>query len=198
MTEIMLSVRPKWCELIVSGKKRVEVRRTKPKCDTPFRAYIYCTEGDVVLYSDGKQYVTDWHKILNRGAVKGFEKASGFKMLNGKVIGEFVCDRIDEVDVIDSDLLTYITVNGKSNMGISRAACLNVDDFHKYLGNKTGYSWHISNLKIYDKPKELSEFWKANVVCPRGIQKNDCDGCWDCEITRPPQSWYYVKNERCE
>lgn len=40
---VMLSIRPKWCEKIASGKKTVEVRKTRPKLDTPFKCYIYCT-----------------------------------------------------------------------------------------------------------------------------------------------------------
>ena len=49
------------------------------------------------------------------------------------------------------------------------------DDMVNYLGNKDGYGWHIADLKIYDKPRELSEFW--------GRKK----------LTRPPQSWQYVE-----
>lgn len=40
---VMLSIRPKWCEKIVSGEKTIEVRKTRPKLDTPFKCYIYCT-----------------------------------------------------------------------------------------------------------------------------------------------------------
>ena len=38
-----MSIQPKWCELIASGKKTIEVRKTKPKFETPFKVYIYCT-----------------------------------------------------------------------------------------------------------------------------------------------------------
>ena len=59
------------------------------------------------------------------------------------------------------------------------------------------YGWHISDLKIYDKPKRITQF-KGNCRL-----KNSCLGCpdWnyqmaDCNgrtITRPPQSWCYVE-----
>ena len=64
-------------------------------------------------------------------------------------------------------------------------------EIHEYLGNKDGYGWHISGLKIYDKPRELDWFRKL-LECHRGNDRQNCVGCWDCEIKRPPQSWRYV------
>lgn len=75
-------------------------------------------------------------------------------------------------------------------------SCVSTSDLMKYANGKRLRGWHVSALIIYDKPKQLSEFWKANVVCHRGTQKNDCDGCWDCEITRPPQCFCYVERRR--
>lgn len=40
---VLISIRPKWCELIASGEKTIEVRKTRPKLETPFKCYIYCT-----------------------------------------------------------------------------------------------------------------------------------------------------------
>ena len=62
MKSVLLSIKPEWCELIASGKKTLEVRKTKPKLNTPFKCYIYCTKGK----SDNQS--------------------------SGKVIGEFTCD----------------------------------------------------------------------------------------------------------
>ncbi len=71
-----------------------------------------------------------------------------------------------------------------------------------------GWGWHISDLVIYDKPKELSEF---ATFCDKNV--NHCANCehylfdnddlngyrrW-CGVyrrkplTRPPQSWCYVE-----
>jgi len=44
MESVLISIQPKWCELIASGKKTIEVRKTRPKLDTPFKVYIYCTK----------------------------------------------------------------------------------------------------------------------------------------------------------
>ena len=41
MKAVLMSIRPKWCELIANGKKTIEVRKTRPKMETPFKCYIY-------------------------------------------------------------------------------------------------------------------------------------------------------------
>ena len=159
----MISIQPKWCELIASGKKTVEVRKTRPKLQTPFKVYIYCTK-------DNTDFVPS--RIWWRADNTGFQY-----IMNGKVIGEFVCDKITHCDFTGS--------------------CLDFNELLDYAKGKQLYGWHISNLVIYDKPRELSEFFYA---CnkPKGT---DCSICVDyrenrCKsITRPPQSWYYVESE---
>ena len=51
MKSILISIQPKWCELIASGKKTIEVRKTRPKLETPFKCYIYETKGKLQRYS---------------------------------------------------------------------------------------------------------------------------------------------------
>ena len=46
MKAILLSIRPEWCDLIIRGQKTIEVRKTRPKLETPFKVYIYCTGHD--------------------------------------------------------------------------------------------------------------------------------------------------------
>ena len=161
MKAVLISVQPKWCELIASGKKTIEVRKTKPKLDTPFKCYIYETKA---LYKpNGCNYL-----------FKG----------EGKVIGEFVCDCV------------FIMWDGYA--GNQGGDCLTFDEREKYLQGKGGYGWHISNLVIYDNPKELTEFKKLNRECwyaDLGIAKRDCPECKnaECFMQRPPQSWCYVE-----
>lgn len=59
MKSVLISIQPKWCELIASGKKTIEVRKTKPKLETPFKVYIYCTK-DEPLYHSGDKF---WCKL---------------------------------------------------------------------------------------------------------------------------------------
>lgn len=173
---VLLSLNPKYCELIASGKKTIEVRKTKPKLEPPFKCYIYCTKD----FKPNTKY--------------GAKLWAG----RGKVIGEFLCNKIDEVDVIDDEFMTYIQVNQKSSMFVTQKTCLKIDELQKYLDNKTGYGWHISDLKIYDTPKELGEFKKINRECwydSWGFAKRDCPDCKNvgCFVSRPPQSWCYVE-----
>lgn len=165
MKAVLMSTQPKWCELIArainpvmySVFKTIEVRKTRPKLETPFKVYIYCTHG--VVWADYCRFVKDGR---------------------GKVIGEFVCSEI--------------TVAERGNYCVLPKAKTMIDelDLLEYANEKTVYGWHISKLEIYDTPKELSVFRKP-IVCHRGKQRFNCEGCWDCEITRPPQSWCYVE-----
>ena len=176
MKAVLISIQPKWVEKIASGQKTIEVRKNWPKLDKPFKCYIYCSQG---TYKDLGNYC-DW-VYENRM----------------KVIGEFVCDRIEEWKYFpdcyvekENEKMYYIT------SADGYATCLNYDEIENYGKGKTLYGWHISNLKIYDKPKELSEFW--TVKCTN--KRNGCIGCEvkpNCikTVTRPPQSWCYVEAE---
>lgn len=138
---VLISIRPMWCEKIINGQKTVEVRKTRPKMNPPFKCYIY-------------------------------------KCGNGKVIGEFTCNRVtnlfsnsrfwlDEDDVLHT--------------------CLSAAEMRKYANGARGlYGWHISDLRVYDHPRDLWEF--------TGLRETRF-GWEPVPITRPPQSWRYVEEE---
>lgn len=199
MKAVLMSTQPKWCELIANGKKTVEVRKTKPKLETPFKVYIYCTKNKnkkidswLNLYCDDRKITTDIR--LEEPCYK----------LNGKIIGEFVCDEIDTVMSVDTPCMRYFMINDKMDMFFSDASCLDVDDMGAYLGfNKIGYGWHISDLVIYDVPKPLSDFYKECAgldntglcyECENAVgEECDCVVNGRLQFTRPPQSWCYVE-----
>lgn len=172
---VMLSVRPKWCEKICNGEKTIEVRKTRPKLDTPFKCYIYCT---LPKYPHEDFIATNYPMPQFYGG--------------GKVVGEFTCDRIFPINVFDN--------GGIQNWFFEHMerSCLTYGELADCIGNgKTGYGWHISDLRIYDTPKELSEFKTLCrvdadcCVCPYyNYTKMECDGR---VIGRPPQSWCYVE-----
>lgn len=170
---VMLSIRPKWCEKIISGEKTVDVRKNRPKLETPFKCYIYETQG--------------W---VEKDGIMAFR-------LGGRVIGEFTCDRIYELETRSPVGSYYVKGEGQPTTNdVARQSCLSLRDMHVYLQSKVGYGWHISDLKIYDTPKKLSEFNGLCKVesdccaCPYyNYSKMDCDGR---TIKRPPQSWCYV------
>lgn len=157
---VMLSVRPKWCEKIASGEKTIEVRKTKPKLETPFKCYIYCTmDHPYISVSCG-----ELDKLNYRTNTVGRR--------NGKVIGEFTCDRIYELAPLNH-----------APDDVEKQACLTREEIVNYLKG-TGYGWHISDLRIYDAPRELSEF--------TGL-RNTRFGAAPYDIKRAPQSWCYVE-----
>ena len=184
MREVLISIQPKWCELIANGKKTVEVRKTRPKIDVPFKCYIYCTNSKDMLWilMKKERFSEKIASIFTAKDVGGATKA------NGKVIGEFVCDSI-------MPYCRYEIVSGVSEAGfeeLTRATQLSRKELYEYCGEKDIYCWHISDLVIYEQPKELSEFINYD-RCPYGGMV-DCNKCGEHHcLKRPPQSWCYVK-----
>lgn len=119
------------------------------------------------------------------------------QQLLGKVIGEFVCEVIYKYTAnpfICDDIKEQCTI---SDDDMVKQSCLTLDELYHYEKYPESYNWgllgwHISDLVIYDKPKELDCFRKP-IDCHRGKDRENCIGCWDCEIKRPPQSWCYVE-----
>lgn len=179
MKSVLISIRPQWCELIANGEKTIEVRKTRPKLETPFKCYIYCTKNDDMLWVLNTISRREYCCSAVCAKVKDVEGASRG---NGKVIGEFVCDKILDI---------FISCSDPDMKGLS-FPCTGLTDreIMDYLGNgKTGYGWHISDLEIYDTPKELSEFSSYNC----SVYWRDGYPMPTHEIKRPPQSWCYVK-----
>ena len=182
MKSVLISIQPKWCELIASGEKTVEVRKTKPKLETPFKCYIYETK--------------DKH-FANMGYCWGDKNF--FEHAIGKVIGEFVCDRIEYIGWLSNPTrLDWKNTYDKNS-------CLTNSQLYDYSNGDCFYEWHISDLVIYDKPRELSEFYvwkKCNSCRDTGYESTACCYDEDCRvpavITRPPQSWCYVESEDTE
>ena len=187
---VLLSIQPKWCGLIALGKKTIEVRKTKPKLETPFKVYIYCTNDKKNHFWTGKRY-----SYADERSHNAFDKDG-----NGKVIGEFICDAIiSHCEMANADIA-------------EQQGCIRREQLFEYSNGAELYGWHISNLKIYDTPKELSEF---GTLCDE-----DCPNCefWKCDMVnqherdmdctnssyplrplkRPPQSWCYVEVSESE
>ena len=183
MKSVLIVIRTQWVNKIISGKKTIEVRKTAPK-EVPFKAYIYETK-----HATEMPWVDEDGHFIYKG--------------RGQVIGEFICDRIDEYKYVycDHPEIGYPVGYdcGDNWYDIDdedlQKACLTEEEFKRYGNGKPLYGWHISDLKIYDEPRKLSEFRK-----PCKINLPMCDRCeyystWSgrCEnITRAPQSWQYI------
>lgn len=190
MKSVMLSIKPRWCELIASGRKTIEVRKSKPNLETPFKCYIYCTKDKGISFWTGKRYAYADDRSHNLFDVCG----------NGKVIGEFVCDRMDTYDDDTIHAFSHENYTRWNDYDLYQS-CIHPEDFEKYAADEWLYGWHISDLVIYDEPRELSEFLRINRECwyaDLGLAKRDCPECKnaECFVSRPPQSWCYVEKVR--
>lgn len=153
---VLISIRPEWCEKIINGQKTIEVRKTRPKMNPPFKCYIY-------------------------------------RSAQGGAIGEFVCDDIFERIVRvggNCEPPKYCICDWDMDCTpldtLLAGACLTKDELEKYLNGGVGYGWHISDLRIYNHPRDLWEF--------TGLRETKF-GLAPGPITRPPQSWRYVEEE---
>ena len=188
---VMLSVRPKWCEKICRGEKTIEVRKTRPKLETPFKCYIYCTKDAKMQWWTGSRY-----SYADDHSHNAFDKCG-----NGKIIGEFVCDCVTPLYNVCTDDWKRLTGGlHRIEKELVNQACLTEAQLHTYAGGKNCFAWHISNLKIYDTPKELIEFhtWKKCKSCSKsGYESTACIYDKNCmipaAITKAPQSWCYVE-----
>lgn len=199
MKAVLISIAPKWCEKIAIGKKTIEVRKTKPSIPTPFKVYIYCTKEKPFIQKIRFGDIAISHTQISKN------------LYNGKVIGEFVCDKVISTCGWrlrgDTQQCAKRTVLEEE---FPRLACLTIDELVQYAGGdgRGIYGWHISDLKIYDIPKTLSELRtppceKSEKACGKCkyLVKIDTPDTYevDCfvangrEITRPPQSWMYIE-----
>ncbi len=213
MKSVLLSIQPKWCELIASGKKTIEVRKTRPKIDTPFKVYIYCTlppKEELFTHGRIREYANELLRLQDGRIVYGYgmqlccdiedRPYSQDNFLCKKVIGEFVCDEITNLFALSKFWLSDEILSD---------TCLSPTEIRNYAnGADKVYGWHISDLKVYDEPKELSNF---RIFCKSYYDGYKCDDCkylvnYDCceydekdcccdglkPLERPPLSWCYV------
>lgn len=250
MRAVMKSVSPQICEKVASGDCTILVSKTAPKCDAPFKGYIYCTKSTRAhmfhLYINGgigrQKFGITGHWRSGKKVVEVNPHLPAYRynsyLAEGKVIGEFVCDKIEDfkcasVPYKKENNLGYghfidngvYKVNGwfegvvferndkyidtmLKNKELSEM-CLSAQQLFDYIGiGKHFYGLHISELKIYDKPKELSEF--KTPPCEKG--EKACANCkwlvkvntperYECEcyvedgkpITYAPKSYMYVE-----
>ena len=199
MKSVLISIQPKWVEKIANGQKTIEVRKTAP--EVPFKAYIYCTKAKPYLYREANP---PFELFLDSQLYKG----NGYddRLFSGKVIGEFICDKVDKIIPLQHTYYNYIglpianvTEYGIWNDDLAQM-CLKKKEIYSYGKGKILYGLHISDLKIYDKPKKLREFYTkktCNSCKKSGYESTACIYDEDCKIPMPinraPQSWQYVE-----
>lgn len=192
---VLISIRPRWCQKIADGEKAIEIRKTRPRLEPPFKCYIYCTKPEerlICILRDGAENYGEIYR--GKPVFIKTEKEYTHDMWDKrqKVIGEFVCDRIDTLIQIgymgsaERPKYHICTEDFRScpATGEFAKACLTEAEAEGYLRGKTGFGWHISDLVIYDIPKTLDHF--------TGLRDTRF-GAEPVEIKRPPQNWSYVE-----
>ena len=182
MKSVLISIKPKYVELIANGEKTIEVRKSAPK-EVPFKAYIYETKGATEM-----PWVDEDGHFIYKG--------------RGQVIGEFLCDRIEEFHEYELSPSKKFYEFEKARLDLFlKESCLSYNEVCDYRKNlpyyKPLYAWHISDLKIYDKPKSIMQFYKPCPIewknCPVCEFYSTNTGCCMNNVDRPPQSYMYVE-----
>ena len=188
-----MPIKPEGVEKILSGEKTLEIRKTAPKewvdylngktdkRPEPMTVSIYCTKNGV--------------------AVETYCGLGFPSPINGRVGAKFTLKEIEKCvnpffpkGSFATKRVTYESLLGRS--------CMNAEQLDGCLGGKGkfGYAWYISDLEIFNYPKELRKF---TPICT----KKRCNGCkyfgwqhqWDIVCNRPrplskaPRSWCYVE-----
>lgn len=227
MKAVLLSIRPNWCEKIFNGEKTIEVRKNAPKLETPFKVYVYCT-APKERWSVGHQiFFNDTLYTLPTGELKlgdalelradWLGKYDENNFLNGKVIGSFVCDKHEVFDSAWSewaygcapyDVPCAMPMSEERAIKICKEyGCMSLDDIVKYFGDEdwTAHFWHITEPKLFDKPKMVTEFavygrcaqeCSEYDICMKYDSKEtrvECPDFAKVPLKRAPQSWCYVE-----
>ena len=214
---ILMSIRPQYVAQILKGNKTIEVRKKFSK-DYVGWVYIYCTKGKPYLnsleYRGLKWFWLEDKDILgvtenSKKATNGFENGL-YDRLNGKVVARFWCDKVSVIQfnscpTIPTIAYTTFLDRYYSDTDLQKASCLNGNELMWYLGTdkeQVGYAIHITKLEMFDKPKELKEFYKVGAwkvfeeqFDSSYLKREQQEIMEELEqtITKAPQSWCYIE-----
>lgn len=227
MKEVMVRILPQRCEKIANGEVTFEVLRTRPKIETPFKSYIYCphpkgrydfglckNEGKIDLITKCNYPYAELHKI---------------PLLSGKVIGEFVCDEIkkyvfpstgegiDKQYIIqrfndgieEFDYTVLVAEEGKdssNNCKLCQESGKSFEEIQKWIGttkaDKTFFGWHISEMNIYEKPKNVWDYIRPEGEAIEQLDEDLCNYCRDTgygehKAMMTPTGYYFCEGSYC-
>lgn len=205
MKFLLRSIKPYWLYLILTGKKTLELGKTIPQADDWDKiVYLYCSK-DIKSFNRIPEADREWmRKYLGKVAccfVCDYteEYRAEFCDLEYKNCMSKKCAKNDIHKIIgyndeEAPIYVFETSNEREDPNdceLIKNSRVSFDEIRQYIGetfyDKSFYGWHISDLVIYESPKELSDFVLASV------QHTNCFGKRTQRLTRPPQSWCYVE-----
>lgn len=169
----------------------MEVRKSYPKAEDWSRnSWFYMSRDEKSFAKIPKEFQEKYRKHF------------------GKVGMRFVCDQItlwNYDQAFDESMGVFIDKFGYDIADYELGkTCLLYEEFEKYGNTNNLYGLNITDLVVYDKPRELSEFSAVEKKsCPAYLNgtcldrtQNQVILCQhlDCEhkkITRSPQSWQF-------
>lgn len=194
MKSILLSIKPEWLAKILNGEKTIEVRKLFPK-DYVGWVYLYCSKGKDLQKQcskiiNGKMIDIHWNTDKDEGGFIGF---------NGKVVARFWCDEVlPIIKVVERCGLYYYTCQTErfyyNPDKLTFQSCLNTDQIRDYLGDKNGCAIHFSKLEIFDRPRELGEFYITHITINVG-KKIRTPLMYPRSLTKAPQNYCYIEGE---
>lgn len=213
MKAILISDYAKWCALMMNGIKNIEVRKNKTlaiaiqKLINKYgyaEIYVYCTKGKPNLWLP---YEYDCFELDETSQPYLSDKPilDVDTKMNGKVIFKFRCYKVEEINRYCTGRGISYKTETLNNIELCDKSCLDLIEIDHYLYFKKGYAIHISKLEIFDKPKELSEFYKvgfksainqAVYIQNKSMRNNRIDLIEsEYKLTKAPQSWCYIEGE---
>jgi predicted transcriptional regulator len=193
MNTYIFSVSPQEAERIANGEQTVLVRLRTP--EAPFKAVMYCKNG-VMLHDNLRCGIESIQEDVKSGKLKRFVLSakesnnvicSSYPFVNRKVIGEFVCNKVDIVfcEEVSTDVGNFFNTNIPE---MAKLACVSNSEIESYIGDY-GKALHITSPRLYDKPKELTEF--RTLPCKKSEKY-----CEKCKFLSVKES-YYAKEVEC-
>lgn len=175
---------------ILNGNIIILIQKIKPKCELPIDVYIYCAKEK--SYKDILRFIDD-------------------EELNSKVIAKFTLNTVEELSLSEGPMPYDYWLSGYQeasdevvkDMGMTFIEFI---DYHvrdtrttKKIPYLVSYAWYINDLVIFDKPKEIGEFYKVNP----DIEKEELPKylLWAyteeelpkyLPLTKAPRNWKYI------
>jgi len=207
MKAILISDYAKWCALMMNGEKTIEVRKNKALANAIRKLikqygkaliYVYCGKGKKLLFDkEQKIYFVGTHNAnlekhsADTDVYMNTAYELGCNNLNGKVVARFWCDEVYIYNIENR----YTFFDSAFNETCEKLMGICSPKLYEYVGDKIFYGIHISKLEIFDRPKELGEFYKVgfhNAICKPEDTEETVNFY---RITKAPQNYCYVEVE---
>ena len=186
MKRLMISAHPEWVEKILNGEKTIEVRPWITKGELPLEVLIYVTKGkpnESLIDFDKFAYVERNERYRLVDLSISSVRLAFQPTLCGKVVAKFILNKAEDFNPKLGHPKLYIN------------ACVSDTELVKLYPNKNIlFAWKIDDLVIFDKPKELGEFYhykKKLIDC--GM---DCPPYIDevkVPLTKAPQKMVWIE-----